>query len=392
MRLFSIFLILSLSSCWMLRAYKVRKMRLTDPQKLPSITIAKSDQPFRFINAVNQGANEKLKIQLDSCLINTQTAAFLVIRNDSIIYDRYSMGFSENSLLPSQSMAKSFVSTLVGIAIDEHKIKSDLDPITNYLPELIKKDPRFANITIRHLLDMRSGFDFNEGSYNLKDDAVRLGFRPNLKKHIFLRAKIAEPPGNFKYQSINTMLLGIIIERATARKLQDYFEEKLWKPIGTEYEANWNVDSKKRKHLITSAGINATAVDFAKLGRLYIKKGKLENKQIISTAWIEGIANADTMDRYEGYKSQWWNRRVTQSLIDSVNAISLNERKGNSLVQQVRNSYQLPSPADAFSALGLLKQIIYVNPGKNLIIVRFGRGWPRSEMFVQFIYDLGEEL
>lgn len=366
-------MLFSFSSCWMVRAYKVRKLRLTDHEKLPSVQIGKSDQPAPFINPGNKTQYRGLQIQLDSILETTETGAFLVIKNDSIVYERYAMGLNEKSLLPSNSMAKSFVGTLALIAIDEGAIKSDSEPITNYLPELAKKDPRFAEISIRHLLNMRSGLDFKEGSYDLHDDAIKLGLKRNLEKNILKKAKIAGPPGNFRYQSINTQLLGIIIERATGKKLQNYLEEKLWTKIGTESNATWNVDSKKRKHVLTSAGINAVARDFARLGRLYLAKGKMNGQQIINSRWIQAIANPDSMEMNGGYKNQWWSRRVSQLHNDSLGS---------------QRNYR----TEAFNASGFMRQIIYIHPIKNVIIVRLGRGWPRSPSFTRFIYSLGESL
>src|SRR5687767_1659805 len=119
MRIVLIFLLLSLSSCWMQRAYKVRKLRLTDHEKLPSVPIASSDQPYRFYHVPDKLPYKELEMAVDSIIRNTQTAAFLVNRNDSLIYEKYFMGFDEHSILPSNSMAKSFTGTLVGIALDE---------------------------------------------------------------------------------------------------------------------------------------------------------------------------------------------------------------------------------------------------------------------------------
>jgi CubicO group peptidase (beta-lactamase class C family) len=391
MRVLLVCLLCSLSSCWMFRAFKVRKLQLTDHRKLPSVPIAKSDHPYYF-----RKTDDKIKYSnvdlIDSLLRNTETAAFLVIRNDSLLYEKYFLGFDENSILPSNSMAKSFTGTLVAIALYEGKIKSVNEPITNYLPELGKRDARFHKITIQHLLDMRSGLDFNEGAYNLNDDAVQLGFRRNLVKHL-LRAKIKEEPGKFKYQSINPQLLGLIVERATGEKLQYYFQEKLWKPLGAENDATWNVDSRKRKHVLTSAAINATAHDFAKLGRLYLQKGRLSDKQLISTDWIKTVASADTLEKYQGYKNQWWNKRGTQYYKDSVVKIKkMTPRKKRQVVlRRTDRGYFLNVPTEAFNAFGFLEQIIYINPQKNLIIVRLGREWPH-EKFTQTIYDLGERL
>src|SRR5215203_1953555 len=159
MRFIVMSLLFSLSSCWMLRAYKVRNLKLTDHRKLPSVPIAKSDDPFEFIDAHDKNKYKKVEILADSMISNTETAALLIIRNDSMIYEKYFTGFDNNSLFPSNSMAKSFIGTLVGIALLEGKIKSEDEPITKYLPELGKRDSRFHEITIKHLLDMRSGLD-----------------------------------------------------------------------------------------------------------------------------------------------------------------------------------------------------------------------------------------
>jgi CubicO group peptidase (beta-lactamase class C family) len=392
MRILLFCLLICLSSCWAFRAFKVRKLLLTDHQKLPSVTIQASRYPFYFHYPDSPARFAELASGVDSLISGTETAAFLVIRNDTLLYEKYFMGFSEVDLLPSNSMAKSFTGTLVGIALKERKIQSVFEPITHYLPELGKRDRRFHDITIRHLLDMRSGLDFDEGSYTLRDDAVKLGFRPNLVKHI-LKARVKEPPGNFKYQSINPQLLGIIIERATGMTLQDYFEQKLWQPIGAEHAATWNVDSKKRKHVITSAAINATAHDFAKLGRLYLNQGMLNNVQIIDRDWVRTVSSADSLEKYEGYKYQWWNKRGTQYYKDSVLKMLKLKRPGkNQPIPKTDYRHYLGYATDAFNAYGFLDQMIYVHPDKNIIIVRLGRGWKKGSKFIQSIYGLGEQL
>jgi CubicO group peptidase (beta-lactamase class C family) len=335
-------------------------MNLTDYQKLPSVKIHKPEQPVPFIDGTAQIQYRDLKHYLDSSLATTQTAAFLVIRNDSIIYENYFHGFTKDDILPSNSVAKSFTGTLVRIANNEGKIKSLSEPITNYIPELLNRDSNFKKITIQHLLDMRSGFDFKEGRYDLKDDAIRYGLRRNLKKYM-LRIKIAEPPGRFRYQSVNTQFLGMIIERATGKKLSAYLEEKIWKPLGMEHDGSWNVDSKKHKRELASAGLNGVPRDFAKFGQLYINKGKWNGQRIIDEEWVNTIASADTMNKYGGYKNQWWSRT--------------NQRTG------------------AFSAIGFLNQYIYINPKNNVVIVRIGRRWANSYgVSTRFIYGLGEKL
>ncbi len=239
-----LFLAFGCSSCYLLRAYKVRNFQLTDHQRMPSVSIEGSNQPYCFQEDAGNERYAALRNYLDSTLPQSKTAAFLVIKNDSIIYENYFNGFTQASLLPSFSVAKSVVATLVAVAVHEGRIRSLQEPITAYLPELQKKDNRFSKITIQHLLDMKSGLAFNEGSYGLKDDAIKLAFRPNLVKHA-LKVKIEkEPGGEFNYQSINTELLALIVERAVGKKISAYLQEKIWKPLGAEYAATWNVDSK----------------------------------------------------------------------------------------------------------------------------------------------------
>ena len=362
-------------------------MRLTDHRKLPYVKIDKPDQPFHFEQTSH---DHKIKSYLDSLLPETRTAAFLVIKDDTIIYERYFNGFERTSLLPSNSMTKSFTSTLATIALQEGRIVSFTEPITNYLPELLKRDSNFKKITIQHLLDMRSGLKFREGKYDLKDDAIKLSFRPNIEKHL-LRPTIAQPPGSYRYQSINTQLLGLIVERATGQPLYTYLEEKLWKPLGSESHATWNMDSKKRKQVIMSAGLNATARDFAKLGRLYLKNGLWDDKEIISVQWVNTVNNIDTMQAYRGYKNQWWSRMASYSFQDSLNAVAF--KNGNMYADAIRKQhegYRVRYRTEAFSAVGFMNQIIYVHPRKKLIIVRLGHRWISQDSFTQFIHNLGE--
>ncbi|SDC61392.1 serine hydrolase domain-containing protein [Niabella drilacis] len=335
-----------LTSCYILTPLRFRKMNLMDHQKMPFTKIAKSDTPFLYHRSVAD-PYPAVSAWLDQHLEHTYTAAFLVIKNDSILYEKYFGNYTAATLFPSFSVIKSYIGTLTGIALQEQKIKSLSDPMTRYLPEFLKKDPRFKNITIQHLLDMRSGIQWNEGSYGLNDDAVKTGFSSNIMKQA-LKIRIATPPtAAAEYKSINTLLLGLIISRATGQTLAQYFEEKIWKPTGTEYEATLTTDRKGLP--ITFAGLNATARDFARLGILYLNNGYMNYRQIISPRWIRASVSPDSLRAYGGYRNQWW------------------------------SSYK----GGAYLAQGILGQYIYVVPAKRLVIVRLGHFWQHPSMYAQ---------
>ncbi|HEU4472043.1 MAG TPA: serine hydrolase [Flavisolibacter sp.] len=393
-RILAILAVFCLSSCYMLRAYKVRHFKLTDHQKLPSVPVSAAEQPFLFTEATAASSYSRLQNFLDSNLASSLTAAFLVIKNDSIIYERYFGGFDRSSLLPSFSVAKSFVSTLIAIAVDEGKIKSLQEPVTNYLPELQKRDRRFSKITLQHLLDMRSGIRFNEGGYGLKDDAIKLGFRPNLRKHSLKLMIEKDPGGDFNYQSINTELLALCLEEATGKKISAYLQEKIWQPLGMEYGATWNTDGKKRKQEIAFAGLNATARDFAKIGKLYLDKGSWKGKQILASSWTELPANKDTMDKWDGYKNQWWGNFNYSFIKDSaVSPEYLAALSARFQVTKVSNAYRVASSSGAFHAQGILGQFVYINPANRVIIVRLGRYWSHPKWYAAgFIDAVGRQL
>ncbi|WP_153798389.1 serine hydrolase domain-containing protein [Foetidibacter luteolus] len=348
-----VFAVCLFSSCYLARAYKFRKFNLQDHEKLASVTIPKSDSPYRFIQPA-AGNYTGLGNFLDSNLAGTQTAAFLVIRNDSIIYERYFNGFDTLSKLPSFSVAKSFVGTLVAIAISEGYIKSTAEPITNYLPDLLKTDTGYAHITIQQVLDMRTNLKFTERYNSPTSDVIQLGFKNNMRKKM-LQTGLDNGNGDFEYQSLNTQILSFILEKATGRKTEDYLRQKLWEPLGMESDATWNTDG--RDEVRAFCCLNATARDFAKLGVLYLKNGWWNGRQLIPTQWVNSITNRDSIQGYR-YKNQWWLSRT----------------------------------GSTYFAQGVLNQQVYVDPSKNLVIVRLGHRWTYPSYINRFINGLQEKL
>lgn len=379
----------------MIRAYKYRKLEPDMHTKLPFVTVNKGDSTFYFKESIPQNYS-LLTTRMNEELKGSSTMAFLIIRNDSIIYENYADGFTATSLFPSFSVAKSFVSTLVGIALQEGKIRSLQEPFTNYLPKFLKKNNHYSSITLQHLLDMRSGLDWNEGSYGLKDDAIKMGFRPNITPYVY-KVRMKEPPGKFEYQSINTMLLAMVVEKATGMSISSYLQQKIWQPLQMENTATWTTDKHDRE--LVYAGINATAKDFAKLGRLYLHHGYWNGKQIINTEWVNTTTGIENMKAAEGYKNQFWGTNAYKEFADSITAAEnaammkasngkVYSYKANDGSKKFYISYTSPS----FYAQGILGQFVYVNPTNNTIIVRLGKEWSKNYSLERFVASVSDQL
>jgi CubicO group peptidase (beta-lactamase class C family) len=299
---------------------------------------------------------------LEGYLQASETTAFLVVHDDKLLYERYFNGYDQRSVNTSFSMAKSFASALVGLAIDEGHIKSVDEPITNYLPELLKKDKRFKSITIRNLLTMSSGIKYEEGAtlpWSEAADDTKTYYSTDLRE-LALNSQIEGTPGQyFEYNNYNPLLVGMIIERATGMHVARYLQEKLWKPVGMEADGSWSLDSKKDGFEKMESGVNARARDFARFGMLFAKEGNWEGEQLISRGWVEQSTRPDTsMDPSQDYQYFWW-----------VNT---------------------PNGKNHFSAQGNYGQYIYVAPEKDLVIVRLGQ--EEGEKGYGYWTDLFDEL
>ena len=378
-----------MSSCYVVKAYRFRKFELKDLGKFKAAPLQKSNQTFRFYHS--DETRFPLKSYLDSNLQNSLTYGFLVVRNDSILYEKYFGELDSSDIFPSFSIAKSFVGTLAQIAHQEGKIRSLHDPVTRYLPWLSKSDKAWNDVTVQNVLDMRTGVKSDETYNNPFSDVIQLGFTRNIRARL-KKIKIAFHSKEFVYKSANTQLLGAIVESATGEQLASYLQQKLWQPMGMESDAAWQTDAKGTTRAFCC--LNATLKDFAKLGRLYLNDGNWNGKQMLSKNWVQTILNTDTMRAYQGYKNHWWSSRTIKRFGDSLQATQfIASQTGNwYLGRGIRNGktyFSAYNNLPAVFAQGMLGQFIYVNPGKNLIIVRMGHNWKHKDFYAQrFIENL----
>ena len=240
-------------------------------------TIARgTPQPFNKHKKYNTAqATENLKT------INNHlgTVAFLVIKNDSLWYEKYADGYSENSETNSFSMAKSITSALLFKAIDDGFIPSLNTKVITYFPELKGK---FANeVTIGDLSSMASGLNWNENYISPFSMTARAYYDDDLAE-LILSLKINEKPGeSFKYLSGATQLLAMCIKKATGKQLADYLSTSFWQPLGMHNNALWQVDDKKNRLEKAYCCVASNARDFGRFGQLWLHNGNWNSKQLI---------------------------------------------------------------------------------------------------------------
>ncbi len=318
----------------------------------PVITIKKASTPFHFEKATREldGVTYQWRGNTSSVLEfieKTKTTSFIAIKDDVIVCEMYFQGYSSESMPTSMSVAKSFVSALIGIAVGEGRIKSIDDAITEYVPELSKSG--YKGVPIRHILQMSSGINFVEVYDDAKSDLMTMmiqlaGGRSLIEYAASLASR--KPSGQeFNYASIDTAVLGLLLERVTGKSAAAYLEDKIWKRIGTEADASWATDNHGNP--LAFAWLNATPLDFARFGRLYLNEGRWDGVQIVPADWIRNSVVPSEKhlqpralygpDWNIGYQFQWW----------------------------------VPSGEEKeFVAIGIWGQFIYVNPTRKTIIVK----------------------
>ena len=232
-----------------------------------------------------------------------ETKAFLVIKNDSILYEKYFDGYSESSKSNSFSMAKSIVVTLLGKAIMEGKIKGFDQPVSDFFDEY--KAGFGAELTVGNLASMSSGMEWNEKYYSIINITTESYFTDDLRS-LILNQKIINKPGQkFRYSSGDTQLLGMVIEKATNTNLSDYLKNNFTIPMGFENEALWQLDSEESGIEKAYCCFASNAKDFARFGKLYKNHGKWNNEILLDSTFINKAINPVYEDSpYYGYG--WW--------------------------------------------------------------------------------------
>jgi CubicO group peptidase (beta-lactamase class C family) len=361
-------------NCWLLLSGKEYFYKavifnfadIDDYKLFPERKISKSSKPQPWAISTNYN-RYKLSDTLRKNLTELETVALLIIRNDSIQYEEYWEPYGKSSFSNSFSMAKSYVSTMVGAALQEGKIKSIDQPVGDYVPEF--NEGAKKKITIRHLLMMSSGLNWVEGYSSPFSPTTEAYYGTDLPSLIYSLEPIEEPGKIFRYKSGDTQLISFVLEKATGKKIGEYAQEKIWEPLGCENDAVWSLD-KKDGYEKAYCCVNSNARDFAKLGKLYLDSGRWNGQQLVPQEYVlasikpnnlpDGDLNMKNTDFY-GY--QWW---------------TIPEYKGHPI----------------FYARGILGQYIIVVPDQKTIIVRLGkkRGIPIGKHYKETFLLIDEIL
>lgn len=343
----------SLDSSAIARAMVWFEADVDDIDRFPSRSIAAGDEVLPLTTAeLPAGTLDRVRVgdgeaNLSDLIEQTSTTAFLVLREDELLVERYANGGAADRAHTSFSVAKSFLSTLVGIAIERGDLGGLDDPVTEYVPELLEKDPRFAEVSLGSLVSMSSGLAYEEQGLPWSDDSTTY-YAPDLRAEA-LSAEIAGPPGErWHYNNFNPLLIGLVIERATGVPVTEYMARHLWQPMGAEADASWSLDSEHSGFEKLESGVNAVPRDYARFGYLFAHEGRVGGREVVPPEWVREATRRDTSaDPAEHYQYWWW--------VDT-------EREGR------------------FFARGNHGQYVYVDPVTDVVVVRLGRddgdvGW-----------------
>jgi CubicO group peptidase (beta-lactamase class C family) len=296
----------------------------------------------------------------DDMLEKNETRAFVAVRDDHVVYERYFDGVNAGTLLPDFSMSKTYAALLVGCAVADHLLGPVDRSLISYVPELAAK-PGYDLITIDELLRMTSGIDFNEESVA----GAMLYYSEDLREHTYAYDVKWLPGTHYLYGSISTQILWDLVHRHLGgRTVSWYFEERVWRPLGAEHDAAWSLDSASTGEEKFFGGFNATARDHARLGLLYLHGGSLNGRQLVPQAWVD------------------------ESLAPDPVAGEVHTRDG--WVRRGKYQWFLTRDGRAYFAKGYHGQYVFVVPAAHMVFVRFGEGYGDVDWTALFL-RLAEE-
>lgn len=349
-------LLLLFSAC---KIYVTRSIIYNDPgiqdNKIMPTRAVKAGTPLPLCSSPNCRISY-IPDSLKRILRNTGTVAFLVIKDDTIVYEYYAKGYSDSSLTNPFSVTKSIVSILTGVALKEGKIKSLDEPVCNYYKPYQKEG--LNKITFKDLLRMSSGVSFRDSYLNPAGPTAQIYYGNDVRALVNSFTITRQPGTEFRYKNCDPEILTLALENAVGMNMSDYASEKLWKPIGAGHDAEWIIDQPKTGIEKSYCCFHTNARDLARIGMLYEHNGNWHGKQIVDSAYVKASLTPHMLPCEDGKVCSdngylWWMRKVPG--------------------------------VENFSADGLKGQFIGVLPKQHLIFVRLGkRDWlKRGQRFAK---------
>lgn len=290
-------------------------------------------------------------------LERTYTNALLVMKEGRIVSETYRNNSTPESRFIGWSMTKSITAVLIGCALEEGHIASLDTPISDYIPAL--DGGGYEGVSIRHVMQMRSGVDYEE-RYDFANPGIAASNHiAALVKNVSRFADVArslerihEPGEHFQYKTIDTAVLGWLVERSTGMSVAAYTERCLWEPLGAEADGYYIMDGEPGVgREFSGAGFNATLRDFARFGQMVLDGGVADGRRIVPEDWIDRSTRPSGGEEQAGggYGLQWW------TMADS----------------------------NAFAAIGLQGQYIYIDPDTDTVVVKLSYFPPGNNAAVE---------
>lgn len=277
------------------------------------------------------------------------TVAYVIIKDSTLLFEQYWEDYSPESHSNSFSMAKSIVSLAIGAAIDDGFIKNVDQPVSDFYPEFQGYNGK--PLTLRHLLTMSAGVDFDEAYSSPFSPTTKLYYGDDLQQIALGMKEIEEPGVNFIYQSGVTQLLAFIVEKATGENISSYVSRKFWTPMNAEEDALWSLDKEDGIEKAYCC-FNSNARDFARFGQLILNEGDWNGRQLISSSYLKEATTPDTSLLFKEYNET-------------------NHCYGFQFWHLSYNGMEIPYMR------GILGQYIFIIPDLNAVVVRLGH--KRSE-------------
>ncbi|HLV92193.1 MAG TPA: serine hydrolase [Aequorivita sp.] len=313
----------------------------------PSIPISTGNQITTLEKTESITPKWKDKTTLSSYMKENKVQGVIVLQDNKIRLEEYADGINQNTLWTSFSVAKSVSSMLVGVALKEGDIDDIDDSLEKYITELKGHD--YGSVTVRQLLTMTSGIDWNEDYEDENSDVAQMYLSPceGEEAHILTYMKpmksIHKAGTHWNYSTGETDLVGILVQKATGMSLAEYLSGKVWKPYGMEHCAYWLADECSNLN-IGGSGLSVSLRDYARIGAFMLDEGKIGNKKLLSEEWFkDATSNLQQLNEEgDGYGYLWWRFKD-----------------------------------GSYAGVGIFGQMVYINPNKNLVIAQVA-AWPRA--------------